>query len=218
MYLEKNIAHFRNSNQAISELEIADWNNLSANDLISIASKLNCSIDRLVNLDLASDTMEIAKSIKLLILDVDGVMTDGGMYFTENGDQFKKYNTKDGMAIIHLTRNNFQVGIISSGFKGEAVRQRAEMLGIQNFYLGRGKKMEVLVEWCSKMNISLSEVAMIGDDVNDLPVLKEIGLAVCPKNAVQKVQDVCHIILESNGGDACVREFVDTYLPFNVEY
>lgn len=218
MFLNKNIAFLKRTNLEISTLEISDWINPSVEDLVLIASKLNCSLDRLVYLDLTSNVIEVAKSIKLLILDVDGVLTDGGMYFTENGDQFKKYNTKDGMAIIHLTRNDFQVGIISSGFKGEAVKQRAEMLGIQNFYLGRGKKMDVLQEWCSKLNISLNEVAMIGDDVNDLPVMQEIGLAVCPNNAVKPIKDVCHIILDAKGGEACVREFIDTYLPFNVAY
>ena len=75
------------------------------------------------------------EAIKLLVIDVDGVMTDGGMYFTESGDQFKKFNTKDGMGIIHLTRDDFQVAIISSGFKGAAVKARAELLGIQNCYV-----------------------------------------------------------------------------------
>ena len=152
------------------------------------------------------------KDIKLLIFDVDGVMTDGGMYFSEAGDQFKKYNTKDGMAIIHLTKKDFQVGIISSGFKTEMVKARADLLGIQHFYVGRGKKIDVLNEWCEKLNISLGEVAMLGDDINDLEVMESIGVSACPQDAVPKIKDVAQIILNKNGGEGCVREFIDNYL------
>ena len=152
------------------------------------------------------------KNIKLLILDVDGVMTDGGMYFTEAGDQMKKYNTKDGMAIIHLTKNDFQVGIISSGFKAEMVKARATLLGIQHFYVGRGKKIEVLNKWCEELGISLSEVAMIGDDINDLEVMQSIGVSACPTDAVAKIKNQAKIILNKKGGEGCVREFIDNYL------
>ncbi|MGB0933760.1 MAG: KdsC family phosphatase [Lishizhenia sp.] len=152
------------------------------------------------------------KNIKLLILDVDGVMTDGGMYFTEAGDQFKKYNTKDGMAIIHLTKKDFQVGIISSGFKTEMVKARADLLGIQHFYVGRGKKIDVLNNWCEELNISLSEVAMIGDDINDLEVMQAIGVSACPNDAVEKIKNTARIILNKKGGEGCVREFIDNYL------
>ncbi len=150
--------------------------------------------------------------IKLLVIDVDGVMTDGGMYFTESGDQFKKFNTKDGMAIIHLTKNDFQVAIISSGFKGEAVATRAEMLGIQNCIVSRTPKMETLSALCMDLDITLENVAMIGDDINDLEVMKKIGLAACPKDAVNVVKSNVQIILNKKGGEGCVREFIDEYL------
>jgi YrbI family 3-deoxy-D-manno-octulosonate 8-phosphate phosphatase len=153
--------------------------------------------------------------IKLLILDVDGVMTDGGMYVSENGDQMKRYNTQDGMGIMHLTKSNFQVGIISSGFTNNMVQKRAELLGIQNCYVGRDPKLEILKDWCQKLNFNLDEVAIIGDDINDLGVMKNIGLAVCPANAVNLVKTQCHIILSKKGGDGCVREFIDNYLLNN---
>ena len=105
--------------------------------------------------------------IKLLILDVDGVMTDGGMYFCESGDQFKKFNTKDGMGILEIQKSNqLQAAIISSAFKGEAVKQRAALLGIERCYVGRDKKLAVLETWMEEMGISIDEVAIIGDDVN----------------------------------------------------
>ncbi len=150
--------------------------------------------------------------IKLLVLDVDGVMTDGGMYYTENGDQFKKYNTKDGMAIIHLTKNDFQVAIISSGFKSEMVKSRAELLGIQHFYVGRDRKLNILTDICEKLAIQLENVAMVGDDINDLEIIKQIGFSACPSDAVDIVKSNVDVILGKKGGEGCVREFIDAYI------
>lgn len=155
---------------------------------------------------------EKLQNIKLLILDVDGVMTDGGMYFTENGDQIKKYNTKDGMAIMHLIKKGYQVGIISSGFKIEMVKSRADLLGIQHFYVGRDRKINVLNKWCEELNISLDEVAMIGDDINDLELMQNIGISACPNDAVDRIKNAAQIHLRMDGGRACVREFIDNYL------
>tara|TARA_Y100000385_G_scaffold285520_1_gene345581 strand:- start:1297 stop:1980 length:684 start_codon:yes stop_codon:yes gene_type:complete len=152
------------------------------------------------------------ENIKLLILDVDGVMTDGGMYFAESGEQIKKFNTKDGMAIIHLTRNDFQVAIISSGFKGEAVKKRAEMLGIQNCYVGRDSKLEVLKNMCNELSISLEEVAIIGDDINDLEVMRNVGLSFSPKDAVSAVKQQVDVVLSKRGGEGCVREMIDQFI------
>lgn len=154
----------------------------------------------------------ILKNIKLLILDVDGVMTDAGMFFTENGDQFKKYNAKDGMAIMALTKKGFQVGIISSGFKLEMVKARADLLKIQHIYVGRDEKIGVLEEWCKKLNISLDNVAIIGDDINDLSIMNAVGFSACPADAVFRVKNCVDLVLTKNGGDACVREFIDHYL------
>ncbi len=150
--------------------------------------------------------------IKLLVLDVDGVMTDGGMYFTENGDQIKKYNTKDGMAIIHLTKNNFQVAIISSGFKDQMVKARSEMLGIQHCFVGRFKKIEILSDICLKLGLELDNVAIIGDDVNDMEIIKSVGFSACPVDAMDTVKTNVDVILSKKGGEGCVREFIDSYL------
>ncbi len=152
------------------------------------------------------------KNIKLLVLDVDGVMTDGGMYFTENGDQIKKYNTKDGMAIIHLTKKDFQVAIISSGFKDGMVKTRSEMLGIQHCYVGRFKKIDILSDICTQLSLELENVAIIGDDVNDLEIIKKVGFSACPSDAMDVVKTNVDIILAKKGGEGCVREFIDSYL------
>lgn len=154
--------------------------------------------------------------IKLLILDVDGVMTDGGMYYTENGDQFKKFNTKDGMGIMHLIKEgSIHVGIISSGFKGEVVKQRAEMLGITRCYVGRDSKISVLESWCEELQFELEEVAIVGDDINDLTVIRKVGFSAAPKDAVEVVKKEVDLILSKKGGEGCVREFIDNYLLNN---
>jgi len=151
-------------------------------------------------------------AIKLLILDVDGVLTDGGMYVSENGDQQKRFHTHDGMALLHLAKIGVEVGIISSGFTSNIVQSRAALLGIQKCYVGREPKLAILQEWCTELGIELSHVANIGDDINDLEIMKNVGLAVCPANAVNAVKSQSHIILTKKGGDGCVREFIDTYL------
>lgn len=152
------------------------------------------------------------KNIRLLILDVDGVMTDGGMIYTENGDQLKKFNAKDGMAIMNLQQKGIRVGIISSGFYGETIKKRAEILNIEHCYVGRDEKLDILSTWCKELAIGFEQVAMIGDDVNDLKVMSEIGFSACPSDAVQEVKRTVDLILTRKGGDACIREFVDNYL------
>jgi YrbI family 3-deoxy-D-manno-octulosonate 8-phosphate phosphatase len=153
-----------------------------------------------------------AKKIKLLILDVDGVMTDAGMFFTENGDQIKKYNAKDGMAIMALKKSGVEVGIISSGFKLQMVKARAELLKIEHLYVGRDPKIDILNGWCKKLNIDLSEVGIIGDDINDLQVMKSVGFSAAPSDAVPVVKAQVDLVLNSKGGRGCVREFIDNYL------
>lgn len=153
-----------------------------------------------------------AKKIKLLILDIDGVMTDAGMFFTENGDQIKKYNAKDGMAVRALADSSITVGIISSGFKLNMVKDRADLLKIERVYVGRDPKIKVLQSWCDDMGIVLDEVAIIGDDINDLEVMKSVGFSACPADAVNVVKQHVDLVLQKKGGKGCVRDFIDYYL------
>ncbi len=152
------------------------------------------------------------KPLKLLILDVDGVMTDAGMFFTENGDQFKKYNAKDGMAIMALDKIGVKAGIISSGFKLEMVKARAELLNIKHLYVGRDPKLNILNNWCEELSLNLSEVGIIGDDINDLAIMNKVGFSACPSDAVLKVKETVDVVLQSKGGRGCVREFIDYYM------
>ena len=216
MYLKENLEYLLHQ-KGVELEEFLVKNEVEAVDEFSIeALEEIAEHDDTVLRDLLVSTIvkneEKLQNIKLLILDVDGVMTDGGMYFTENGDQIKKYNTKDGMAIMHLIKKGYQVGIISSGFKIEMVKSRADLLGIQHFYVGRDRKINVLNKWCEELSISLDEVAMIGDDINDLELMQNIGISACPNDAVDRIKNAAQIHLRMDGGRACVREFIDNYL------
>lgn len=151
--------------------------------------------------------------IKLLILDVDGTMTDGGIYITDEGTQFKKYNAKDGYGIMRAQKlGRVEVGIISHSKSAPMVEQRAAMVGIKYVYVGSESKAVILDQWCQQNNWTKDEVAFIGDDLNDLDIMKEVGITACPADAVKTILDYVDIPLSRNGGDGCVREFIDEYL------
>lgn len=151
-------------------------------------------------------------NVKFLVLDVDGVMTDGGMYYTESGDQFKKFNTKDGMAIKVAQEKGLKVGFLSSGSTQHIIQNRAKTLGVEYVYVGSRPKLEVLNDWCAQQEITTSEVAYVGDDINDLEVLDEVAFSGCPADAVEPVKMKVNVVLTRKGGDACIREFVDEHL------
>lgn len=180
-------------------------------ELIRIADFFNLPIDVLLRKDLRMDRSKFSK-LKLILLDVDGTMTDGGMYFTENGDQIKKYNTKDGIAIKREINKGLKFGIISHGHKLNMVKDRASLLGIDLVYVGQEKKVIILDQWCKELGIKLEEVAFIGDDVNDLEIMQIVGVSACPADAMAQVKSIAHIILTQNGGAGCVREFLDELL------
>lgn len=152
--------------------------------------------------------------IKLFLSDVDGVMTDAGMYYTESGDEFKKFNTHDGMGFQLLREAGIKTGIITTE-NTKIVERRAAKLKVDYLYQGKGfgNKLQAALEICSKENISLQEVAYIGDDINCIELLTAVGVAACPANALEKVKAIPNIILlKKNGGDGAVREFIHILL------
>jgi 3-deoxy-D-manno-octulosonate 8-phosphate phosphatase (KDO 8-P phosphatase) len=180
-------------------------------DLLSLADAFKLSIDTLVKIDLATKYAK-AKSIKLLVIDIDGVLTDGGMYYTENGDELKKFNTKDGLAIKRLTKSGMQVAFLSNGKNTALIQSRAKLLGVQKIYVGTEEKEIILDKWVKELKITYKNVAYIGDDVNDLKVIGKAGFSACPADATDAIMHNVNIILTRNGGDACVREMIDNYL------
>jgi 3-deoxy-D-manno-octulosonate 8-phosphate phosphatase (KDO 8-P phosphatase) len=157
------------------------------------------------------DISAVAKKIKLIIADVDGTLTDGGIYLTENGDEFKKFNAKDGMGVKLLMKKGFQVGIISASHARKLVLARAEMLGITLCYIGNEPKLSILEKWTEELGVGLDEIAFIGDDVNDLEIMKKVGLAFCPQDSAEEIKNISDVILSENGGRGCFREMADKY-------
>ncbi|HZH87486.1 MAG TPA: HAD-IIIA family hydrolase [Brumimicrobium sp.] len=197
--------------QFLTEHNVVKVSDLKLGEVELFCFREGIDFTNLLSYNLTIDKQKL-KKLKLLILDVDGVMTDAGMFFTENGDQIKKYNAKDGMAIMALKKHGVDVGIISSGFKLEMVKARAELLKIEHLYVGRDPKIDILNAWCKKLNIDLSEVGIIGDDINDLEVMKSVGFSAAPADAVPVVKEQVDLVLQTIGGRGCVREFIDNYL------
>ena len=220
MVLELNIkglckTHGIKFNEFLADLDVDNVHELSVYDLEAICEEYELDLQALLFKPLFSQASldQKIQKLKMLILDVDGVLTDGGMYVSEKGDQMKRYHTQDGLALLELGKSKkLTLGILSSGFTEHMVQDRATLLGIEHVYVGREPKLDILNTWCTELGYSLDEVAIIGDDLNDLPVMQAVGLAVCPASAVSKVKSVADIILSRKGGDACVREFIDNYL------
>lgn len=146
--------------------------------------------------------------VKLVISDVDGVLTDGGMYYSENGDELKKFNTRDGMAFQLLREHGIRTAIITSE-DTKMVERRAMKLRIDFLRQGKrnGGKLEAAKEICRELGITLSEVAFAGDDVNDIELLTQVGFAFCPADAAEDVKSIYGIeVLPSKGGEGVMRD------------
>ncbi len=155
---------------------------------------------------------ERLQNLKMLLLDVDGTLTDGGIYIDERGNQSKKFNVKDGLGIKLAMDHGVDVGIISHSSSSGMIETRAKMLGMTFCYVGKEPKLEVLNKWCEENNWQIDQVGYIGDDLTDIPIMEAVGLSACPADAVKHVKAVADILLQFNGGEGCVREFVDEFL------
>lgn len=160
---------------------------------------------------LKKTTSDFSK-IKIFLSDVDGVLTDAGMYYTETGDEFKKFCTYDGMGFKLLQKTGIKVGILTSEER-DLNRRRARKLGLDFDFHGAKDKLEIVKDLCKEENITIDEVAYIGDDVNCFGLLSHVGFAACPNNAVPEIKAIPNIMhLQRNGGDGVVREFVELIL------
>lgn len=153
----------------------------------------------------------IASKIKLVAFDVDGVMTDGSLTFLEDGREIKTYNAKDGLGVVMLSRAGIVTSIITAR-DNNVVKLRAGMIDIKELYMGQKNKVLALNELIQKYNLTIDEVAYMGDDLPDICVLKEVGLKCCPKDAVKQVREVCNFISSKKGGRGAVRELCDFIL------
>ena len=157
------------------------------------------------------------QKIKLFLTDVDGVLTDAGMYYAENGDELKKFNTHDGKGLELLRNAGIKTGIITSE-NTKLVSRRAKKLKVDYLFQGKhGKcKLEIAKEICALENITLSETSYIGDDINCTDLLSAVGFAACPADALLDVKNIEGItLLNKKGGEGVVREFADLILKSN---
>ena len=148
---------------------------------------------------------EKPSGIKMLLTDCDGCLTDGGMYYSEHGDEMKKFNTRDGMAFALLKQRGIITGIITSE-NVELNRRRAEKMQIDELYMGAKDKLTIVKELAAKYHLLMHEIAYIGDDINDLPVLKAVGFSCCPSDAVSEVRYAVNYITSAKGGEGVIRE------------
>ena len=158
-----------------------------------------------------SKTNENRKKIKVFLSDVDGTLTDAGMYYSESGEELKKFNTRDGKGFELLKKTGIKVGIITSEVTS-IVERRAKKMKLDYLFQGleHKGKLDVATEICKKEGISLEEIAYIGDDVNCIELLESVGLAACPSDSVLSVKKISNInVMTKKGGEGCVREFID---------
>ena len=147
--------------------------------------------------------------IKLAVFDFDGVFTDGKIMFDNEGNPIKHYNAKDGMGIFRLRESGVEIGVISGWPENESQKGILQHLKIERVSLGSNDKLGILQKWCEELNINLDEVAYMGDDLNDIDVMKCVKLVACPNDAVEEVKNIAKIISTKNGGEGAVREFCD---------
>ena len=148
---------------------------------------------------------------KLIITDIDGVWTDGGMYYDQSGNEWKKFNTSDSAGVLFCKKLNIPVCIIT-GENTEIVKRRADKLKIDFLYQGINNKFQVAQDLCMNLKISLSEVAYIGDDIGDIALLKAAGFSAAPANAPDYIKVIVHYVTKLKGGEGAFREFVEHIL------
>ena len=147
--------------------------------------------------------------IELIILDIDGTLTDGFIIYSNSGDELKKFNVKDGLAIASWTKKMGKKAAIITGRKSVLVEKRAKELGVTHLYQGYDNKDEIVEKILEEENLTWEQTAAIGDDLNDYKMLKKVGLSFCVHNASQDIQSLVDVVCQKNGGDAAVREMIE---------
>ncbi|MDH3769918.1 MAG: HAD-IIIA family hydrolase [Nitrospirota bacterium] len=169
------------------------------------------SFKKPTHLRIVKSPRKVFKELKLFATDVDGVLTDAGMYYGESGEELKKFHTRDGMGIKLLQAEGVMIAIITME-RTKIVARRAKKLGITEVFQGAKDKVSVLTHLAEKFNIPFEQMAYMGDDVNDVAALQTVGYAAAPADCVDQVRQVVHYICQKNGGEGVVREVIDMIL------
>ena len=157
------------------------------------------------------DYTDQIRKVKILIMDVDGVMTDGGLFWNSHGNWCRLFNVQDGVGILRLAELQYQLGVITAALAKD-VQERMKMLGIHYFYEGARDKLSCLEDLSAKSQMDFESMAYIGDDLPDIPVLTKVGFAVAVSNAIYEVKNCAHYITQKPGGQGAVREVCDLLL------
>jgi 3-deoxy-D-manno-octulosonate 8-phosphate phosphatase (KDO 8-P phosphatase) len=161
--------------------------------------------------------LDKARKIKLVLTDNDGVLTDTGVYYSENGEEMKRFSIRDGMGVERLKNLvNIETGIITGELSG-SVKKRAEKLKITELFLGAKEKHLLLPEILKRNDISSENIAYIGDDVNDLELMKLVGLTASPADAMNDIRNIVDFISEFKGGNGAFREFAELIIALNLD-
>ena len=169
------------------------------------------SFKKSTHLRIVKSPRKIFKELKLFATDVDGVLTDAGMYYSESGEELKKFHTRDGMGLKLLQAEGVMIAIITME-QTKIVARRAKKLGISEVFQGAKDKVSVLIHLSQKFSIPFEQMAYMGDDVNDVGALQTVGYAAAPADCVDQVRQMVHYICQKNGGDGAVREVIDMIL------
>lgn len=151
--------------------------------------------------------------IKLVITDVDGVLTDGGMYYSKNGEELKKFHTRDGMGIELLAKAGIGT-IFMTKEKSTIVKKRAKKVKVVDCYIGIENKKKMLDPICKKFNVQKYEIAYVGDDVNDAEIIKQVGFSSSPRDAVDEISKCVDYVSPLNGGCGVLRDVADLVLMY----
>lgn len=154
---------------------------------------------------------EQLNQIKAFVFDIDGVLTNGQVLVTEEGQQLRSVNIKDGYALQHAVKLGYKVAVISGG-KSQGMRHRFEGLGLHDVYLGQSHKEAAYAEFKAKHGLSDAEIAYMGDDMPDIPLLQQVGLPCCPADACLDVLQIAVYISPLSGGSGCARELIEQIL------
>lgn len=158
-----------------------------------------------------------AKKIKLVLTDSDGVLTDTGVYYSADGEVMKRFSIRDGMGVERL-RNvlGIETGIITGEHSG-SVAKRAEKLNVKYLYLGIKDKKSLLPEILSELQIDKENIAYIGDDVNDIELINEVGFAATPSDGTDFAKNIVHYVCKNKGGNGAFREFAELIISLNID-
>ena len=173
-----------------------------------------------VDMELKKNNIHLAeklKNIKLVLTDNDGVLTDTGVYYSENGEVFKRFSIRDGMGVERLRKVAGIETVIITGEKSGSVKARAEKLLVKEFYLDVKNKVDILPQVLKKNKIKPENIAFIGDDVNDIELMKEVGLKVTPSDGMDFIKDMADYICKNKSGNGAFRELAELIIAFTVK-